>query len=346
MNLILNDAQKREYAVMGFGEVMLRLSPVGTERLAQGNQMVKHAGGSELNVVSGISRLGLRAGLISKLPDSPIGRYIRGRIRAYGVSDDYVLDDLSPDARLGVYYYEGGSYPRKPQVSYDRALSSFCGIEAGNLPEDTFGKCRLFHTSGISPALSGQTRKATLELIRKFKDSGAAVSFDVNYRARLWDEDTARNVITEILPMVDVLFISEETMRRMMRMTGTLEEMQRRCAEEYGISLVASTQRTINSPRSHNFTSTIFSAADKASYTEKPYENIEVVDRIGSGDAYVAGVLFGILSGRSLPECLSFGNAVSALKNTISGDMVYTDIDEIQSIIKDHAEGGKSEMNR
>lgn len=110
----MQNSNRREYAVLGFGEVMLRLSPPGQERLNNGSQLVKHAGGSELNVVSGISRLGVRAGLISILPDNVMGQYIRNQIRSYGVSDDYILTDGDSSNRLGLYYYEGGVFPRKP----------------------------------------------------------------------------------------------------------------------------------------------------------------------------------------------------------------------------------------
>ena len=119
----------KEFAALSFGEVMLRLSPEGQERIAQSVEFMKHAGGSELNVVSGIAKLGLRTGLISKLPDNAVGRFIRNKIRSYGVSDEYVIDDHSAGARLGLYYYEGGSYPRKPQVAYDRRNSSFTTMD-------------------------------------------------------------------------------------------------------------------------------------------------------------------------------------------------------------------------
>lgn len=338
---------EKEYAALGLGEVMMRLSPVGAERIAQGDQFVKHAGGSELNVVSGISRLGLRCGLISKLPANLAGRYIRNHIRSYGVSDDYVLDDADPASRLGIYYYEGGGYPRKPQVVYDRAHSAFTTITPNEIPADIYGKTRLFHTSGITLALCAGTRQTAVKLIEGFKKAGALISFDVNYRATLWSEAEAREVITGILPYVDILFVSEETCRRMLQKTGSLEEIQKSFHQSYGTSVVASTMRTVNSPRSHNFTSLLYAAASGTHYTEAPYQNIEVVDRIGSGDAYVAGVLYALLRGLPPEEAMRYGNAVSAIKNTIPGDLVTTDLAEVESVMADHAAGGaQSEMNR
>lgn len=338
--------QNKEYSAMAFGEVMLRLSPVWNERIAIGNQFIKHAGGSELNVLSGIARLGLRTGLLSKLPANPVGRFIRNQIRSYGVSDDYISQDDGPNARLGIYYYESGAYPRKPHVTYDRAGSSFANMHKEEIPPEVFGKSRLFHTSGVTMALSPAAREASVSLIKNYKKAGAQISFDVNYRATLWSEEDARATITPLLPYIDILFISEETCRRMMQKTGSLESIQAAFAKEYGISVIASTMRTINSPRSHDFTSTIYSAAEDTHFTAEPFKNIEVVDRIGSGDAYVAGVLYALLAGKPASEASLYGNAMSAVKNTIPGDLTTTDLPEIESIIRSQQTGGGGEMNR
>lgn len=336
-----------EFDILGFGEVMMRLSPEGEERIANSETFVKHAGGSELNVVSGIARLGLRSGMITKLPNNPPGRFIRNQIRAYGVSDDYLVTDDADGARVGLYYFEGGGYPRRPQVTYDRAGSSFTTISAGELPEDMFGKARLFHTSGISLGLGETTRDTVFSLVKAFKAQGTRISFDVNYRAKLWGEAEARETILSLLPYVDVLFISEETSRRMMQKTGDLPSIQAAFAAEYGITVVASTQRAVNSPRCHSFSSTLYHAGEGKHYTEPAYENIEVVDRIGSGDAYVSGVLYAWLSGKSPQEMVAYGNATSALKNTIPGDLLSTDRHEIEGIIRLHHDAaGASEMDR
>lgn len=339
--------QSKAFAAISFGEVMMRLSPPGSDRITQGSQFVKHAGGSELNVISGLARLGLRTGLLSKLPDNGIGKYIRNQIRSYGVSDDYVLNDTADDARLGIYYYESGGYPRKPQVIYDRGNSSFVGIDYDEIPPDISSKAHLFHTSGISLALDKKVREVAIRLIQDFKAQGAAISFDVNYRARLWGEDEARKAVEEILPYIDVLFVSEETSRRMLGRSGTLEEIQRGYYETFGVGVVASTQRKIISPRCHTFGSLLYYAKEDNFFTEKPYENIEVTDRIGSGDAYVSGVLYALLGGKGHQQAVAYGNAMSALKNTVPGDLLTTDRHEIESIIADHhATGFVNEMSR
>lgn len=341
------DRNQRAFDVLSFGEIMLRLSPPNNERIMRGDVFEKRAGGSELNVCSGISLLGLRTGVITKLPQNQIGTYIKNRIRYCGVSDDYIVYDSSDDCRLGLYYYENGAHPRKPCVVYDRKNSSINHLYLEEIPDDTYASTRLFHTSGITLALSEQTRQVAVEMIKRFKEKGTQISFDVNYRANLWGEDEARKTIESILPMVDILFVSEETSRRMFAKKGTKEEMMKSYCQEFGISIVATTERTILSPRKHNFTSTIYSRAENRFVTEPAYENIEVVDRIGSGDAYVAGALFGLLQYGDIQKAVEFGNAASAIKNTIPGDLPISDFAEVERIIREHKSTGlQSEMNR
>jgi len=345
MNFLQND--NKEFDVIGFGEVMLRLSPPNREKISQGEAFEKTAGGSELNVVSGISLLGLRTGIITKLPDNEIGSFIKNKIRYCGVSDDYIIYDTSFEKRLGIYYYESGVHPRKPSVVYDRANSSVTRISIDEIPEDVYNKTRIFHISGISLALSKDTLKTSLELIKRFKEKGVLISFDVNYRATLWDEETAKGVIEEVLKYVDILFVSEETSRRMLQKEGTLEDIMIGFTKEYGCKIVATTQRIVSSPTRHTWNSKIYSAEENRFYSEEPYSDIEVVDRIGSGDAYLAGVLFGILKYNDINKALEFGNAMAAVKNTIHGDMPASDLNEISSVIKSHkAVGIQDEMKR
>ncbi|HYH03006.1 MAG TPA: sugar kinase, partial [Bacillota bacterium] len=316
----LNDIN-REFSVLGLGEVLLRLSPPNKERIINGEAFEKRAGGSELNVVSGISLLGLRTGIITKLPANEIGKYIKNRIRFTGVSDDYIIYDSSQEARLGIYFYESGAAPRKPVVVYDRKHSSFITLQKDELPRDVFGKTKVFHVSGITLALSPEVRREVKAMIKEFKANGTLISFDVNFRATLWSEEEARREITELLPYIDILFISEETSRKMFQKQGTIEEIMKSYALEYGCQLVATTQRTVLSPTRHTWNSLIYAHSEQKFYQEEPYQEIEVVDRIGSGDAYLAGVLFGLIKYNSVQRALEFGNAMAAIKNTIPGDM-------------------------
>lgn len=340
-------SQEKEFDALALGEILLRLSSTDNERIVRGDSFQKCVGGAELNVVSGISLLGLRTGIISKIPSTDIGTYAKNRIRFCGVSDDYLIYDESKEARLGVYYYENGAYPRKASVVYDRKHTSINSIQLDEIPESAYSSTRLFHTSGITLALSEQSRNVALELIKRFKKAGALISFDVNFRASLWTQDEARAYISSVLPYVDILFASEETLSKTYRKTGTLKEMMRSFTKDFPVAVLATTERKVISPKKHTFTSTIYDAKEDKFYEEAPYENIEVVDRIGSGDAYVAGALYGILQYNDCQKALEYGNAASAVKNTISGDLPSTDLKELDKIIDSHKNiGEQSEMNR
>lgn len=336
----------KEFSVIGLGEVLLRLSPPNKERIINGETFEKRAGGSELNVVSGISLLGLRTGIVTKLPLNEMGKYIKNRIRFAGVSDDYIVFDDRREARLGIYYFESGAAPRKPVVVYDRSHSSFTTLTSDDINESVYSKTKVFHISGITLAIGSGFYGHLKEIIQRFKDNGALISFDVNFRATLWNEEEARDAILDILPLIDILFISEETSRKMFGRTGTIEEIQKGYTRDFGCSLVATTQRTVISPTRHNWASIIYSKEEDRYYSEDPYREIEVVDRIGSGDAYLAGVLFGLLKFGNVQSALEFGNAMAAIKNTIPGDMPVSDFSEISRVIKDHTEKNTSEMIR
>ena len=337
--------QNTEFDIIGMGEVMLRLSPPSKEKISQSEIFEKTAGGSELNVVSGAAMLGVRSAIITKLPANKIGHFVRNKIRYGNVSDDYIVYDSSDEARLGLYYYESGAYPRKSSVIYDRARSSMCSLSLDELPPDIYEKTKVFHISSITLAIDKQLRKTALEAIKRFHDAGALVSFDVNYRASLWSEEEAREVIEKVFGYVDFLFVSEETSRRMLQRTGTLEEIMKGYVNDYGCKLVATTRREVISPMRHNFSSKIY--FDGQFYEEEPYKDIEVIDRIGSGDAYLAGVLYGLIKTDDIRQALEIGDASSAVKNTVIGDMAASGIDEIMSVVKSHkAVGRQDEMER
>ena len=178
--------------VVTFGEIMLRLSPVGKERLSRGDVFEKRPGGSEFNVLCGLSVLGCQTAMITKFPPNEIRNFIVNAMRTIGVDDRYVIDDTSSDARVGVYYLEAGASPRKPSVIYDRKNSSATRFRADELESTVFGNTRLFHTSGITLALSEDMCIQATEAIKRFKDAGAHISFDINYRANLWSEEKAK----------------------------------------------------------------------------------------------------------------------------------------------------------
>ena len=338
----------RDFDLLALGELLLRLSPAGNERLVRGESFQKQVGGAELNVVSGSALLGLRTGIISKLPANDIGRYVTNRVRFNGVSDDYLVYDESKDARLGIYYYEYGAHPRKPNVVYDRKYTTINSVSADDFPEEMYLSAKCFHTTGITLALSPNARETAIEMIKRFKAHGTLISFDVNFRANLWSGDEARECIEQILPYVDIFFCSEDTARLTFGKEGDVKEIMKSFAAEYPLSVVASTQRIVHSPKIHSFGSVVYDAKNDVFYQERAYENIEVVDRIGSGDAYIAGALYGLIKyDMDCEKAMVYGNATAAVKNTIPGDLPSSDIKEINSIIRGHnTVGRQSEMNR
>ncbi len=345
---MISKLTKKDFSVLGIGEVMLRLSPVGKERISYSEAFEKRAGGSELNVVSGISMLGLRTGMITKLPRNEIGKFVKHKVRYSGTSDDYIIYDDEPGMRLGIYYYESGAYPRLSVVSYDRAGSSFTRFRKEELPDSIYGSANIFHTSGITLALSEDVRENVIAMMERFSREGAYISFDVNYRAALWEEAEAKETMERVLPFVEILFVSEETSRRMFGMSGTLEEIHKEFARRYpNLEIIASTKRRVISPQKHTFSSLVYDCREDRHFEAPAYENIDVVDRIGSGDAYVAGALYGLCKYRDIEKMAIFGDAMASLKNTVPGDTTQCDIADIERIIRNHlSDGPKNEMVR
>ncbi len=345
---MISHIEEKEFAVLGIGEVMLRLSPQVCERISHSETFEKRAGGSELNVVSGISMLGEKTGIITKLPKNDIGKFVKHKVRYSGTSDRFITYDNSPEKRLGIYYYESGAYPRLSAVSYDRRASSFTTFKKEELPVAAYSSAALFHTSGITLALGEYVRENVKDVMRRFKEEGTLISFDVNYRSALWSEEEAKDVILSVMPMVDVLFISEETSRRMFGMRGSLPEIHREFKQKFdNLEIIASTKRIATSPRHHSFSSLVYDCREDIHFEEEPYRDIDVVDRIGSGDAYVAGALYALLRFRDIRKIAEYGDAMAALKNTVMGDMTECDLGDIERIIENHTSGGpKSEMLR
>ncbi len=339
--------ENNKFDLVSYGEIMLRLSPPRHCRIIDNDVFEKKAGGAELNVASGVALLGMRTGIISMLPQNELGTFVKNRVRFTGVSDDFLQFDTSKQARLGTYFYEMGAAPRKATIVYDRMNSSINRFNINDVPNEIYKNARMFHVSGISLAISEKSFENSLQLIKNFKEGGAQISFDVNYRANLWGEEQAKAAIEKILPYVDVLFVSEETSRRMFQKTGELKDIQKSYCKDYGVKYVASTQRQVISARKHSFSSIIYDSNKDIHYAQDPYDDIEVIDRIGSGDAYVAGALYGLLEYGCAEQAMKFGNATSALKNTVPGDLPCSDLKEVLHTIKDHeSTGPKSEMNR
>ena len=340
--------ENRTFDLIALGEIMLRLSTNENERLQRHDNLRKRTGGAELNTAAGAAALGLKTAVISKLPDNDLTTFARNRIRFGNVNDQYIVLDKTPDARMGVYFYEYGAYPRKPRIIYDRKNSSVNKISIDEFDEGLYTQARCFHTSGITLALGPNCRDTAIEMMKRFKEQGTLISFDVNFRGNLWSGPEAKECIEAILPYVEIFFCSEDTARLTFFKEGDLKNMMKEFAEEYNLKIVASTQRIVHSPKCHTFGSVIYNAVEDMYYEEEPYHNIDVVDRIGSGDAYISGVLYGLLTyNMDCRRALEYGNATGAMKNTVPGDLLIADLKEIDGMIKDHqATGYVSEMER
>lgn len=338
----------KKYDLLTFGEVLLRLSPQGNQRMSRTKFFEQNIGGAEFNVAAGAAQLGLKTGLIGKIPSHAIGQLARNEVHFQNVSDEYLLGDGSTNARLGIYYYENGSAPRKPGIVYDRKGSSMTTLSIDEFPEEMYHSTRCFHTCGITLALNEQVRKTAVEMMRRFKEAGALISFDVNFRGNLWSGEEAKECIEKLLPLVDIFFCSDSTSRLTFLKEGTPEEIMKSFADEYPISVVAATQRIVHSPKKHSFGSVIYDARKKTFVQEEMYKDIEIVDRIGSGDAYISGALYGLLtSDFDTNKAMQYGNAVSALKNTVPGDLPAMTLSEVEETIQAHQTGGDGlEMKR
>lgn len=334
------------YDVITLGEPLIRFEPGNQyERLEKTDLLRMALGGAEVNVTAALSNIGkLKTAIITKLPDNPLGRWVEYSLNSYNVSTEFVSYGGS---RIGTYYSEQGSRPRAASVIYDRKNSSFLEISMDDYNFERSQYATIFHTTGITLALHENTMKVALEIIKALKQSGTLISFDVNYRANLWSEEDARESIEKILPYVDILFISEETCRKMFQRTGSLEEILEDFANSYNIKIIASTQRKVINQSHHQFSSIIFNSDNHTFYkTTQPYD-IEVVDRVGSGDAYIAGILYGLLKhGFKCDVAQEYGDAFSALKCTIPGDILISNRNEIESIIRKHKNGINEDINR
>ena len=232
-------------------------------------------------------------------------------------------------------------------------MKNFAGAISDVCVNDPTGSVSYTHLDvykrqGITLALGEGPRRTAVEMMKRFKEAGALISFDVNFRANLWSGEEAKACIESILPFVDVFFCSEDTARLTFQKSGSAKEMMKSFTDDYPISIVASTQRIVHSPKSHTFGSVIYDARNKWFYEDEPYRNIEVVDRIGSGDAYISGALYGLLTYHGdCQKALEYGNASSAVKNTIPGDLPSCNLKEIDRVIRQHKKGGSGlEMDR
>ncbi|MHA1694644.1 MAG: sugar kinase [Candidatus Helarchaeota archaeon] len=314
--------------VIALGEAMLRLTPKNYDRIEFCNEFELKIGGTEANFCIALKRLGIDTGWISKLPATPLGRRIENEIRRWGVDTSQVI--WSSNYRVGIYYFERGSYPRPGNVIYDRKNSAFCFIEKNEVDWDYLTQADLFHTTGITLALSDKTRDVAYECLKFMNEREKLTSFDINYRSKLWHISKARNAILKVLKYVDILFTSEDDL---LFIFGK-DDLKSKCIDilnKYNLKLIIVT-RGAEAP--------IAIDNNNNEYLGIGYRST-IIDRIGAGDAFDAGFIFGYLE-KDIQNGLKYGEAMSALKFSIPGDFAILNKEEIDNFIKK----GSSIINR
>lgn len=310
----------RRYDAVCFGEAMVRLTPPNYERLEVTRSLDMAVGGAELNTAVALSRLRRPAAWVSALPDDALGRFIANQARLHGVDTDHVVWPAT--GKCGVYYVEVGAPPRPPSVLYDRKDTAIALLppEAIDWPA-LLGQARVLHTTGITPALSPQARAATAAAIAAARPAGCRVSFDVNYRAKLWSPREARAALEPLLAGVDVLFSSLDDLRTIFDLEGAPAEVAQAARDRFGVGIVVTGLRT--------------GATDRRSLmlADRLYETAPTtftpIDPLGAGDAYAAGFLAGWLDG-DLERAVTLGDALAALKHTMPGDLLTITPDEVE----------------
>jgi len=323
-----------------FGEAMVRLTPPNSHRLEQATSFDVHVGGGELNVAVAAARLGLSTRWVSKLPDNALGRMIANRAREQGV-DAHI--EWTQNDRAGLYFAELGAAPRASNVLYDRAASAISKVAAGKIDwRSVFDGARWFHISGITPALSESAARVTAESLIAAKNAGLTVSYDLNYRGKLWSAEKARAVQEPLMEHVDVLITTEEDTRVVFGIgeahdsyehlnAEPYDEVARSLQKRFGFQAVAVTLRE-NPLVLLNSWSAIL-VADGELHRAPRYE-VEVVDRIGAGDAFSGGLITARLENRGWDEALRFATAASALKHSIPGDFCIITRAEVEHLLR------------
>lgn len=332
-----------------FGEIMLRLSPPGFERLFQSPMLQATFGGGEANVAVSLAQFGHDSHYVTRVPANPIGDAAVKALRAEGVRVDAVQRG---GKRLGIYFAETGASQRASVVVYDRAQSAIAEMRPGTIAwPEIFDGAEWFHCTGITPALGEPAAACTAEAIGAARRCGLKVSFDLNFRRKLWTEAQAHAVVGPLLRCVDVIIANEEDLQAVLGIqvgrvdvtAGTLDvdAYQRACARvshEFGTSRVAVTLRESTSASDNGWSAVLFDAASNTFLQSQRY-NVRLVDRIGGGDSFAAGLIHGFLSGRDLDATLRFAVAASALKQTIPGDFNQVSVAEVERLVAGDASG-------
>ena len=326
---------------------MLRLSPEGFNRFVQADKFEDNYGGSEANVAFSLANYGVNSIFVTKLPDNDIGQSAYNKLRQFGVNTSKIIKG---GERLGIYYMEKGASQRPSKVIYDRFNSA---ISQSNIDDfnwdEIFKDVNWFHFSGITPALSDNLAEICLIACKKAKQLNITVSCDLNYRAKLWSEDKANAIMSELMKYVDVCIANEEDIEKVFRIKAENTDVNqgqldynsykivaKEVLNKFNLSKIACTLRTSISASDNKWTAILYDG--KEFYQSEEYE-IHIVDRVGGGDSFVAGLIYGFLSDFSNQDSLEFATAASCLKHSIEGDFNLVSVDEVRSLASGNASG-------
>lgn len=314
------------FDVTAVGEGQLRYSVPAGVRLEDAQQLDVHVTGTEGNVLGLLARLGRRTGWVSSLPDNPLGRRVGNALHAAGV--DLTAVQWAPPGRLATYYVEFAVPPRAAQVYYDRADSSFTRLTRAQIDWDYLLDTRLLHLSGLTVPLSPSVREILLEAVAQARALGIPVSFDMNYRSRIWSPEEAAAGVRPFINQSDILFYPARDAQLMYGFSAEPQELLRQLATLSGARYVV----TSLGPRG-------LAGWDGEEFHHEPVRNTVVLDRIGAGDAMVAGVLYGWLQG-DFAKGLRYGAITAALALSQYGDLVVTSAAELEMLLDSDAAAG------
>ena len=333
--------------VITFGEIMMRLNPEGYRRFVQADRFEASYAGGEANVAVGLAQFGMDAAFVSKVPAHEIGQCAVNELRRFGVDTSLILRDGD---RLGLYYVEKGASQRASKVIYDRAGSAIAKAAVSEFDWDAiFENVVWFHWTGITPALGGELPEICLEACNAAKAHGVTISCDLNFRKKLWTSAQANAVMSKLMPYVDVCIANEEDAKDVFGIaaSGTdiaagklSREGYRSVAEQlcahFGFKAVAITLRGSISASDNDWAAMLYTGGE--AYFSPTY-HIRIVDRVGGGDSFGAGLIYAMLNGKSPQDTVNFAVAASCLKHSIEHDFDLVSVSEVEALAAGNASG-------
>ena len=323
--------------VLGFGEIMLRLSAPNNQKIIQANSFDAVYGGGEANVVASLATFGHNTKFVTKLPNNALGDKVIRDLKSYNIDTS---DILQGDGRLGIYFLEIGYGLRSNEVIYDRKYSAISMMNKSEFNiENILKDVKMVHLSGITPALSKELFDLTIDIAKYCKKNNIEVSFDSNYRANLWSLEEAKLFLEEILNYVDIAFLGSLDMTNILKyedfnleFEDNLKRLYEKLFEKYpNIKYASCTKRSVHSINNNSLKGYLYDG--KNLYVSNEYK-FDILDRVGGGDAFTAGILHGILDNLSKKEIVEFGTCAGAIKHSIRGDINIVDKESIINLIE------------